>query len=318
MIYANCIQKLRNKNNIIEGYILQDSNGNTIQVTSQQLKQAIYNKQIEIVNLQLTKSGRLLDKSTEAKINSYNIMGKNDIVADERQTTKAKILGVAPKLNERNEVVGLADGNITSFTDATNILATTNLSNASQTVQFNGNKELICKNRICNFHVHKAIISNPAAMVLLSENSKIQIYADEIYINHSLIDIKTVDEIFKILKSSIKKLTMEQLKHITMCIDTLDKDTVYSRVAAILKRQKPSSNRDRRAYDIWIYFWFLYCMYISTGCDDNRYRMLASEYIREFNEKFNKSTFNSYESFVNIKYRQMKDDISNALRIQFA
>ena len=61
MIQAKCIEKFRDKHNQIYGYRLQDTQGNLKDVTSDQLKQAIKNKQINIINLTLTSDNRLID-----------------------------------------------------------------------------------------------------------------------------------------------------------------------------------------------------------------------------------------------------------------
>jgi len=60
MFQAKCIQKFK-KNNKIYGYRLQDPQGNTKDVTPDQLKQAIKNQQIAIINLTLTSDNRLID-----------------------------------------------------------------------------------------------------------------------------------------------------------------------------------------------------------------------------------------------------------------
>lgn len=62
MVQARCIQKFRDKNNNIKGYLLEDCTGQQLQVSPDQLKMAIFSKQIEIINLTLTKDGRLIDK----------------------------------------------------------------------------------------------------------------------------------------------------------------------------------------------------------------------------------------------------------------
>ena len=62
MILATWIQKFRDKNNIIIGYRLQDSNGAVIDVEPQKLKAVILSGQLEVSNLKLTSDGRLIDK----------------------------------------------------------------------------------------------------------------------------------------------------------------------------------------------------------------------------------------------------------------
>ena len=64
MIQATCIQKFK-KNNKIYGYQLQDSQGNTKDVYADQLKQAIRNNQITIINLTLTSDNRLIDTTVQ-------------------------------------------------------------------------------------------------------------------------------------------------------------------------------------------------------------------------------------------------------------
>ena len=56
MIQAKCIQKFRDDKGKIYGYRLVDLNGQTQDVTPDNLKRAIHNKQINVVNLTLTKT----------------------------------------------------------------------------------------------------------------------------------------------------------------------------------------------------------------------------------------------------------------------
>ena len=72
MIQAKCIQKFRDKNNHIYGYRLQDLNGQTQDVHSDNLKQAIASGQIHVVNLTLTKDERLVD-TTEHHLQSKQL-----------------------------------------------------------------------------------------------------------------------------------------------------------------------------------------------------------------------------------------------------
>ena len=63
MIIVKCLHKFRNKNNQIIGYTIQDKNGNTVDVKSEYLKQAIRNSQIKVLNLTLTSDNKLIDKA---------------------------------------------------------------------------------------------------------------------------------------------------------------------------------------------------------------------------------------------------------------
>ncbi len=61
MIIGKCTEKYRNKNNYIYGYRLEDTHGNYKDVNPEQLKAAIRNKQIMVLNLTLTSDNRLVD-----------------------------------------------------------------------------------------------------------------------------------------------------------------------------------------------------------------------------------------------------------------
>ena len=65
MIQAKCIQKFRDNTGRIYGYRLQDLNGKTQDVTSENLKKAIKRGQINIINLTLTSDYRLIDSKYE-------------------------------------------------------------------------------------------------------------------------------------------------------------------------------------------------------------------------------------------------------------
>lgn len=73
LIKAKCISKNRDNNGVIKSYTLQDVNGKTMNVTGQQIKQAITNGQIEIINLQIDRAGRLIDKPVDCKEKTSNI-----------------------------------------------------------------------------------------------------------------------------------------------------------------------------------------------------------------------------------------------------
>lgn len=64
-IQCKCIQKFRDKNGNIKGYRLQDTQGKSLDVKPDQLKMAIFSKQVNVTNLKLTADSRLIDKSEE-------------------------------------------------------------------------------------------------------------------------------------------------------------------------------------------------------------------------------------------------------------
>ena len=73
MIQTKCIQKFRDKQGKIYGYRLADVNGQTQDVTSDNLKLAIKTNQITVVNLKLTSDNRLVD--TETKLLKNEVLG---------------------------------------------------------------------------------------------------------------------------------------------------------------------------------------------------------------------------------------------------
>ena len=96
MFQAKYIQKFRNKNNQIIGYRLQDSNGYTKDVTSDQLKQAIKNHQITIINLTLTSDNRLIDTTTpQSQQKQQPKISEEQKIKD--MILKAKTLGLPVK-----------------------------------------------------------------------------------------------------------------------------------------------------------------------------------------------------------------------------
>ena len=89
MLTVTCIQKFRDRHNQIYAYRLQDFQGNTRDVYSDQLKQAIRNNKINIVNLTLTSDNRLVSttptQSKTSKISNEQLQS---------MLTKAKLLGL--------------------------------------------------------------------------------------------------------------------------------------------------------------------------------------------------------------------------------
>lgn len=79
MITCKCIKKFRDNTGKIYGYRIIDINGETQDVTPGDLKKAIYNKQVNVVNLTLTKDGRLVDKNPEKQLKNKKIMPNNVI-----------------------------------------------------------------------------------------------------------------------------------------------------------------------------------------------------------------------------------------------
>ena len=79
MITVTCTEKLRDKNNRIVGYELQDCNGKKMRFTSEQVKQAIFLQQLTVKNLKLTSdgSGSSRENRGNAGANSGTVGGGN-------------------------------------------------------------------------------------------------------------------------------------------------------------------------------------------------------------------------------------------------
>lgn len=81
MITVTCTEKLRDKNNRIVGYELQDCNGKKMRFTSEQVKQAVFLQQITVTNLKLTSDGRLIDNTESAKSDGQSKSLENNQLA---------------------------------------------------------------------------------------------------------------------------------------------------------------------------------------------------------------------------------------------
>ena len=285
MIKAKCIKKVRNKNNIIIGYTLQDNTGYIVTVDPKQLKEKIASGAVDIVNLRLTPSGRLIDKRIEDTIKGYTIMD-NDEEANVNQYNKTLMLGVAPDLDANNNIVGVS-GKHVIFTDMTNKFAR-NIIEPNVKAEFNGSKELEKTMKYISIRLEfkEVIVNNPCVMANLGEGKdySISIVSPSIKINHKFISIKTVDEVFKILKNQFSAGISGGLFTIVINTSNLDNEEVFDRTLKILKRQKPSSKVGRRCYDIMIYFEFIYSMWLSTGACDDRYKQLVLNYLGELRD----------------------------------
>lgn len=85
MVIARCLQKFKNNTGKIYGYILQDINGNIKDVEAEDLKDAIKNNRINVVNLKLTDDGRLISikekqSSGLEMFRDINIQSNNKLV----------------------------------------------------------------------------------------------------------------------------------------------------------------------------------------------------------------------------------------------
>lgn len=98
MIQAKCIEKFRDSTGKIYGYRLQDINGQVQDVRPENLKTAIRNKQIHIVNLTLTTDNRLVD-SSEKQLQA-KVLGKAPVTPSNKFDSVAKALVLLDKERE--------------------------------------------------------------------------------------------------------------------------------------------------------------------------------------------------------------------------
>lgn len=74
MVQAKCVEKIRNNSGKIVGYIIEDFNNKRLNIRAEQLKQLIFTRQLNIVNLTLTSDGRLIDKSINSDIDDIEVL----------------------------------------------------------------------------------------------------------------------------------------------------------------------------------------------------------------------------------------------------
>lgn len=99
MIQVRCIEKIRDKNNHIIGYKIQNLTGETRTFDKARLKEAVRNKKIDIVNMTLTSDNRLIDKKIK------NVKAGNEISSSDRRTVEdikqlCKTIGLPFDANE--------------------------------------------------------------------------------------------------------------------------------------------------------------------------------------------------------------------------
>lgn len=86
MLTVKCTEKFKDQHNKIYGYRLVDLNGEIQDVASDNLKRAIANKQVQVINLTLTKDNRLVD--CNSKQLQSKILGKSPIRNNASSTRK--------------------------------------------------------------------------------------------------------------------------------------------------------------------------------------------------------------------------------------
>lgn len=123
-IICKCIKKFRNKQGKIIGYRLQDTKGQIKDVSTTDVKNAIKQCKINIINLQLTTNNRLIDKNTSS----------TSVKNDTRKTVERISEKAVPVVNTEPNIIteflmkylvntGYYDENTGSYKDKNNVVS---------------------------------------------------------------------------------------------------------------------------------------------------------------------------------------------------
>lgn len=277
MIWCTCIQKIRDKNNIITHYEVVDMNGLHRTVTKDILKSAILSGQLGVVNLNLTKDGKLMDRNTEDQAKLMNKLGINTVTQkDNNAYMKSKLIGTAPTIDDKGMITGWPSSQLVAITPnikGTSYIAT-NLS-IDKTLIFYGNNEFIVEG--WKLKVDKVVIKNPT---IISNIINHDLLANTIEICYDNMDTKILDIIFKLYKTDKIAYDNKKMTKFIISEEKVDKQDAFNKTLKILDRQKPSSKNDRRAYDIVAYLRLLNTVYESYN--DKLILNTAYKYIDEY------------------------------------
>lgn len=90
-----CIDKVRNEKGVIVKYVLKNENGDRIKFTDNEIKDGIILGTIEVVNLRMDKTGRLVDKAVKAEM-------KDAFKAEMKAEMKGVVKEVKAYINKLN------------------------------------------------------------------------------------------------------------------------------------------------------------------------------------------------------------------------
>lgn len=85
---ARCVGKERNEKGVIVKYILKSENGDMIETTGKEIKEGIKKGTLAVVNLQIDKAGRLVDKAEEKEKPARKVSQKPEQTSNKRIITK--------------------------------------------------------------------------------------------------------------------------------------------------------------------------------------------------------------------------------------
>lgn len=85
---ARCVGKERNEKGVIVKYILKSESGDRIETTGKEIKEGIKKGALAVVNLQIDKAGRLVDKAEEKEKPARKVSQKPEQTSNKRIITK--------------------------------------------------------------------------------------------------------------------------------------------------------------------------------------------------------------------------------------
>ena len=97
MVQAKCIEKHKDTNGKIQEYIIVDWSGQQCKFNADELKAAIKNNQINVINLKLTRDNRLIDKAIKTLNNKNStviskVQKDNNDILDKPSMSSTQIL----------------------------------------------------------------------------------------------------------------------------------------------------------------------------------------------------------------------------------
>lgn len=313
MIWVTCVDKIRDNNNIIVEYKIADLNGEHRIVSKEALKIAILQGQVEVVNLKLSKDGKLMDRATEEQARLMKNLNLGVVTeADNRAYVKGKMLGAVPTVDE--------DGITIDWPDADEIMITPNVKYMRNRDKLNNKTIIFTGNNSVEFDINriyykKAVIMNPTIIEPFMNHD---FRAHITILDFDNINLKALDIIFKYLKQDVDtywNYGSNGYSYVLVSNKRLDYADVYDKAEQVLKRQKPSDRVNRRCYDLIVYLRFIYSIYLSFN--EKTIIKFADPYLKELTIKKphinTRDNFGRYLSANNIANNKLIDSIENII-----
>lgn len=267
MLYCKCVDKIRDENNIIQSYELVDFNGDKKVVDKELLKTTIRKGLVTVTNLKLTKDGKLVPRAVKEEAELMHMLAKDKPTEkDERQISKARMLGVLPTVDDKGTIVTLPTSGIIWITPEVKLV---NLYTPERDYIISGETQIKVNYLLCN----NLTIMNHTVLEFIM-NDRIQ--ANTIKLSFKDMDAKTIEFAFKATKKD------EHSALIIVDGGSMDKELAFNAANKVLNRQKVSNVPDRRAYDVYVYVKFIYGL--TLGFRDKTLLSRADEYILEFDD----------------------------------